>query len=338
MVKPETGQANLDENRNPPRLALALDRVGELGHRQAIGKFERRLEALGEARAHVRPDDNAVDDHLDVVLELLVERRRIGDLVELAVDLQPLEAALHIVGDFLAVFALPAAHHRREQIEARPLRQSQHPVDHLAHRLALDRQAGCGRIGNADPRPEQAHIVVDLGHRAHGRARVLRGRLLLDRDRRREAVDLVDVRLLHHFEELARIGREQLDIAALALRIDRVEGERGLARAREAGEHDQLVARDGEIDVLEVVLARAADRRWPGRRTELRRARRPWRARTGRACDLGPAMAVPEGGVFLSGTAARDAKSRLRGPRADARTNVEQGQRRFRAPGPEVSG
>ena len=204
-------------------------------------------------------DDDAVDDDLDVVLELLVERRRVGDLGELAVDLEPLEAALHEVGDFLAVFALPAAHDRREQIEPGALRQRQHPVDHLAHRLALDRETGGGRIGDADPRPEQAHVVVDLGHRADGRARVLRRRLLLDRDRRREAVDLVDVRLLHHFEELAGIGRERLDIAPLPLGVDGVEGERGLARAREPGEHDQLVARNGEIDVLEVVLARAAD-------------------------------------------------------------------------------
>src|SRR6185503_17015387 len=60
--------------------------------------------------------------------------------------------------------------------------------------------------------------------------------------------------------ELARIGRERLDIAPLALRIDRVEGERGLARAREAGEHHQLVARDLHVDILQVVLARAADR------------------------------------------------------------------------------
>ena len=106
--------------------------------------------------------------------------------------------------------------------------------------LALDRQAGGRRIGNADAREEQAHVVVDLGDGADRRARVARGGLLLDRDGRRQAVDLVDVRLLHHLEELARIGRQALDIAALALGIDRVEGERGLAGAGQAGHDDQL--------------------------------------------------------------------------------------------------
>jgi hypothetical protein len=86
-----------------------------------------------------------------------------------------------------------------------------------------------------------------------------RGRLLLDGDGRRQAVDLVDVRLLHHLEELAGIGRQALDVAALALGIDRVEGERGLARAGQAGHHDQAVARQVEVDVLQIVLARAAE-------------------------------------------------------------------------------
>jgi hypothetical protein len=110
-----------------------------------------------------------------------------------------------------------------------------------------------------DARPQQAHVIVDLGDGGDGRARVLRRGLLLDRDRRREPVDLVDVGLLHHLEELARIGRERFDIASLALGIDRVEGERRLARARQPREHDELVARDRQVDVLEVVLARAAD-------------------------------------------------------------------------------
>ena len=72
-------------------------------------------------------------------------------------------------------------------------------------------------------------------------------------------VDMVDVGLLHHVEELPRIGRQRLDIAPLALGIDGVEGERGLAGARQPGDHHELLARQIERDVLEIVLARAAD-------------------------------------------------------------------------------
>ncbi len=115
-----------------------------------------------------------------------------------------------------------------------------------------------GRIGRADAGEQQPQIVVDLGHGADGGARVLRRGLLLDRDRRRQARDMVDVGLFHHVEELPRIGRQAFDIAALALGIDRVEGQAGLARARQPGDHHQLVARNIHVDVLEVVFARAA--------------------------------------------------------------------------------
>ena len=148
----------------------------------------------------------------------------------------------------------------RQHVDAGALGQRQHAVDHLRHGLALDRQAGGGRVGHADARPQQPHVVVDLGDGADRRARVLRGGLLLDRDGGRQAVDLVDVRLLHHLQELPGVGRQRLDVAALALGVDGVEGERGFARAGQAGEHHQLVARDLDVDVLEVVLARAADR------------------------------------------------------------------------------
>ncbi len=116
-----------------------------------------------------------------------------------------------------------------------------------------------GQCGRPDARVEQAQVVVDLGHRADRRARVARGRLLVDRDRRREPVDRVDVGLLHHLQELPRVGGERLDVAALPLGVDRVEGERRLAGAGEAGDADERVAREPHGDVLEVVLAGAVD-------------------------------------------------------------------------------
>ena len=58
---------------------------------------------------------------------------------------------------------------------------------------------------------------------------LLRGRLLLDGDGRRQAADDVVVRLLHLPEELAGVGGEALDVAALPLGVEGVEGQRALA-------------------------------------------------------------------------------------------------------------
>ena len=157
------------------------------------------------------------------------------------------------------VLALAAADHRREHLEAGALLEGQHPVDDLLRRLPRDRRAAGRAVRAAGAGVEQPEVVVDLGDRADGRAGVLRRGLLVDRDRRREPLDEVDVGLVHLAEELAGVGRQRLDVAALALGEDRVEREAGLARAGQPGEHDQGVARQLEGDVLEVVLARTPD-------------------------------------------------------------------------------
>src|SRR5512143_3172533 len=70
---------------------------------------------------------------------------------------------------------------------------------------------------------------------------------------------MIDVRLLHHLQELARICRQGLDVAPLAFGINSVEGERRLAGPRQAGDDNELVARQVDVNVLEIVLARAFD-------------------------------------------------------------------------------
>ncbi len=70
---------------------------------------------------------------------------------------------------------------------------------------------------------------------------------------------MVHVGLLHQLEELAGIGRQAFDIAALAFGIDGVEGKTGFARTGKSGQHGQGVARNLDIDILEIVLARTAN-------------------------------------------------------------------------------
>src|SRR3954452_18449893 len=102
-------------------------------------------------------------------------------------------------------------------------------------------------------------MIVQLGHRADRRAGGAHRVGLVDGDRRRDAVHRVHLRLVHPVEELARVRAERLYIATLALRVERVEDERGLARAGYAGHDQQLSGRDDDAQVLQVVLAGALD-------------------------------------------------------------------------------
>ena len=176
-----------------------------------------------------------------------------------AVHLGPREPLGLEIGEEVLVFALPAPHDRREHLEPSAVGQSQKAVYHLLRSLRDDLRAAHGAGGCAGPREEKAQVIVDLGDGPHRGSRVAVGALLIDRDGRREAFDEIDVRLVHLPKELPRIGGERLHVAALALGEDRIEGEGGLPRTREPGEHDELVPRQIKRDILEIVLARAGD-------------------------------------------------------------------------------
>ena len=270
--------------REQPRFELgqrmAAHRAGELAGEQllvaavdaerdraAVGDTQRGFERLGQSLADRRRDLDPVDDHVDRVLLVAVQLRRIvgaefddARLRSLAAHPHPHEPLRLQVGEQLEVLALAVGQHRREDHQPRALAHREHRVDHLRHGLRLERVLGMGRaVRRADPREQQPQVVVDLGDRADRRARVVAGGLLLDRDRRRQAFDQVDVGLFHQLQELPRVGRQRLDVATLALRVQRVEGERGLARSGQAGDHHQPVARHVEADVLQVVGARTPD-------------------------------------------------------------------------------
>jgi hypothetical protein len=218
---------------------------------------ERRLDRVRQAALARLLDLQAVDDHLDRVLLLLLELGRLGQRVDDAVHPCAAVALGLQVGEQVDVLALAAADHRREDLEAGALLELEDAVDDLRGLLAGDDPAALRAVRRAGAGVQQPEVVVDLGDRADRRAGVAGGRLLVDRDRRRQALDEVDVRLVHLPEELPGVRGEGLHVAALALREDRVEGEARLAGPGQAGEDDQGVARQVERDVLEVVLTRA---------------------------------------------------------------------------------
>ncbi len=220
-----------------------LAAIGVLDLHDPLGQADGGLDRVGEALAQVGPHDEPIDHDRDVVLVLLVELDVLLEPAQLAVHLHAREALGAELLEELPVLTLAPAHDRRQHHEAGVLRQHHHLVDDLLGRLGGDRPAAVVTVRMPDPGPEQAQVVVDLGDRAHRRARVPRRCLLVDRNRRAEPLDRVDIGLVHLPEELARVRAQRLHIAALPLGVDRVEGKARLAGAREPGDHYEGVPR-----------------------------------------------------------------------------------------------
>src|SRR5205807_575415 len=149
------------------------------------------------------------------------------------------------------VFLLPAPLDGGHQIEPRALGEGQDFLDDLIGRLRADRNVTIGTVRLAEAGVQNAQVIVDFGDRAHGRARALAGGLLLDADGRRQAADVLDLRLLYLPQELPGVSRQRFDVAPLPLGVHGVQGERALAGAAGAATNRHRLARHRHADVFQ---------------------------------------------------------------------------------------
>ena len=236
-----------------------LAAVREQGDHDPVAQGHGGAHRLVEAPADGGFQHQPVDDRLDLVEFVLVEDDLLAQLADLAVHAHAHEPLLAQPLQHLFVLTLFAGDERRQQDDLLPLRPGEQGVEHVVHRLGADRVAALGTVGLAGAAEQQAQVVVDLGDRAHGGARVPAGGFLLDGDRGGQPLEQVHVRLVHLAEELAGIGGQRFHVAALSLGVEGVKGQGGLARAGQAGENDEFVAGQVNRDVLQVVHACAPD-------------------------------------------------------------------------------
>ena len=216
-----------------------------------------RLHAVGKAAGNIVTDDKAIHHDVDVVLDVLGEGDVLVQFIHLPIHADTDIAAAAGIGKDLGMLALTSPHHRCHHLDARTLGEGHNAVDDLIHRLLADLLAALGAVGRTYPRPQKAHIVIDLRHRTHGGAGILGGGFLIDGDGGAQALDIVHIGLVHLPQKHTGIGAEGFHIAALSLGIDGIESQRGLTAAAQARQHHQLVAGDGYINILQVILPRA---------------------------------------------------------------------------------
>src|SRR6185295_14035761 len=228
---------------------------------QSSGELQGGLYRIGQpphqriTRLHHQP----IDHDLDRVFLLFVERDVIAQVDVLAVDTgADIPGPAH-VEEFFSILSLSAADDRGQELKLAALGEGADGIDHLLYGLRGDFLAALKAGGASNPGEEKTEVIVDLRHGAYRGPGVVARALLLDGNGGGEPFDRIDVGLTHLFQELTGIGRERFDVPSLPLGINRVEGQRRLARPTQPRDDDELVAWDRDIDVLEIVLARPFD-------------------------------------------------------------------------------
>ena len=231
----------------------------EVDDHQPAGEAGGGLHAVRQPLLDIRTDDEPVHHNLDGVLLVLLQLDLLVQLVQIPVHPGPdVAGPLGVLKD-LGVLTLLAPDDGGHHLDAGALRQREDLIDDLVNGLLANLLAALGAVGGAHPGPQQAEVVVDLRHRAHGGPGVLAGGLLVNGDGGAETLDIVHIGLVHLAQEHPGIGAEGLHIPSLALGVDGVEGQGGLAGAGEARHDHQLVPGDGDVDILQIVGAGAFD-------------------------------------------------------------------------------
>jgi hypothetical protein len=231
------------------------------GQQDALAPAQSRLDGVAEPDADFLVNDQAIHHGFDGVLFFRVQfdAHAVSQFHQFAVHAGADEAFTGEAFDHVTKFAFLPPDDGREQHDARPRRQGEDFVHNVGGGLAHDGDTGLRAVGLADVRIKESQVIVNLRCGGDDGAGAGAGAALLDGNGRGEAFDKVHVRLLHLVEELPGVGGERFDVLALALGVNGVEGQRRLARAAQAGDDHQLVARDVQREVLEVMLTRPAD-------------------------------------------------------------------------------
>jgi hypothetical protein len=175
--------------------------------------------------------------------------QRFAKIHHLAIHARAYQAlTLQRLGHIL-VETLARAHHGGAQHHALAAERLDQRVGDLRCAAGLDRLAAGAALlvhmpagGRAAARPQQSHVVVDLGGGGHGAAWRVAATALLDGDGGGQALDALHIGLAHLVQELSRVRGQAFHVLALAFGEDGVERQAALAAARHTREHHQLVA------------------------------------------------------------------------------------------------
>ncbi len=201
----------------------------DVHHQQIVRKIQHIFYRICQTALHSLLHRQPIHHDVNVVLNILLQRDLFRQLVHTAVYAHTHIAALSGSVQHLGVFALAPSDHRGQQLQLCTLRQLHDLIHHLIHRLLGYLPSAIGTVRNSYSGIKQTEIIINLRDGSHCRPGIPIGGFLIYGDGRGKPLDPLHIRFLHLSQKHSGVGGQRLHIPTLALRIDGVEGQRGLA-------------------------------------------------------------------------------------------------------------
>src|SRR5262249_2278556 len=199
------------------------------------------------------------DNDVDGVLFETLEFPKVSDRDKLTVDIKRLESLAFRPMRHVRMKTLARFHQWREDLQRSTLRSSFDLFYDRRYALPCDRQIAFWTKLCSGFCEQQSEEMVNFRHRRDGRFAAAARHPLFNRHARRQSADQIDIGFLELLDELPSIRRHAVEKTALPFSKQDVEGESRFAGAAQTSNYYELLTRDLDIDVLEIVLTRSVD-------------------------------------------------------------------------------
>lgn len=218
-------------------------------------QFDRFTKTFFDARL----DDNPINDCLDGVTLTSRQIRRRASVDNLAINSRTDKSRLADLLKDIPMTAFSPNNHRREDHHLPTFAHCENALDDRRDTLLRNWHVAFRTVRLPCPCIKQSQVVVDFRCRRKRASNSSGADFLIDTDRRRQPHNRIDVRAFQLRKVLPSSRGKAFEIATLTFCKHRVECERTLSAAANSGDHNQLVARNVDVDVLQIVNSCASD-------------------------------------------------------------------------------
>ena len=174
----------------------------------AGAQFQGGFHGVGNAAlAPGLPRYQPVHHHLNGVLPVLIQLELLGQVMDFPINPNPGIAGLAQVIKDRLILTLAVPYQWRQNQDVTTSGDILNGINNLLHRLRGYLPPALRTVRMTDAGKKQPQVIIGLGYCAHSGARIFRRPLLVNRYGGAQALNIVNLRLLHPAQELAGISR-----------------------------------------------------------------------------------------------------------------------------------